>query len=159
MLGPYMCSTSHVRQKLVHCSCVCHGLEARLCILLPILDLLWRELFFDFPFFIGEGLGLAWLWVSPLSTHSLLLPKSCCCSCHTILLFLPWYYLTCAYWASFRPVAYSSLNDPIWSLDLYSCYFKLFLTHYIACGLLCPISFFLGIFGPSTFLGHPWPIF
>ena len=42
-----------VRQKLVHCSWICHGLEVHLCILSLILDLLWRELFFDFPFFIS----------------------------------------------------------------------------------------------------------
>jgi len=42
-----------VRQKLVHLSCVHHGLEVHLCILPLILDLLWRELFYDFPFFIG----------------------------------------------------------------------------------------------------------
>ena len=30
-----------------------------------------------------------------------------------------------------------------------------FLTHYIACGLLCPISCFLGILGPFAFFGHP----
>ena len=57
----------------------------------------------------------------------------------------------------FGPVAYSSLNDSIWSLDLYSYYFRLFLTHYIACGLFCPISFFLSIlgsFGFLTFLLH-----
>ena len=41
-----------VRQKPVRCSCVCLGLEVHLCILPLILDLLWRELFFDFPFFI-----------------------------------------------------------------------------------------------------------
>ena len=42
-----------VRQKLVHCSRICHGLEVHLCIMSLILDLLWRELFFDFPFFIS----------------------------------------------------------------------------------------------------------
>ena len=36
--------------------------------------------------------------------------------------------------------------------------FWAFLTHYIACGLLCPISFFLSILGPFAFLGHSWPI-
>ena len=48
--------------KLVCCSCICHGLEAHLCILLLILDLLWRELFSDLPFFIAcflQGLSLA----------------------------------------------------------------------------------------------------
>ena len=43
----------HVRQKLVPCSSVCHGLEIHLYILSLILDLLWRELYFDFPFFIS----------------------------------------------------------------------------------------------------------
>ena len=42
-----------VRPKLVRYSCVCHGLEVHLCILPLILDLLWCELFSDFPFFIG----------------------------------------------------------------------------------------------------------
>ena len=67
----------------------------------------------------------------------------------------------------FGPVAYSSLNDSIWSLNSYSCYFGLF--YYIACGLLCPIYFFLGILGPFflvlcshgfllTLLGFPNPI-
>ena len=46
-----------VHQKLVRCSCVCHGLEVHLCILLLILDLLWRELFSNFPFFIGLPLS------------------------------------------------------------------------------------------------------
>ena len=53
MPGLCTCSTSRVCQKLVHCSCICHGLEAHLCILQLILDLLWHELSFDFPFFIG----------------------------------------------------------------------------------------------------------
>ena len=53
------CSTSCVRQKLVHCSCVCHGLEAHLCILPLILDLLWREMFSDLSFYIGLLLSRA----------------------------------------------------------------------------------------------------
>ena len=48
-----------VCQKLVRCSCVCHGLEVHLCIMSLILDLLWYELFFDFPFFIGLLLSRA----------------------------------------------------------------------------------------------------
>ena len=47
----------------------------------------------------------------------------------------------------FEPDAYSSLNDSIWSLDFMLLW--AFLTHYIARGLLCPISFILE---------HPWPI-
>ena len=42
---------------------------------------------------------------------------------------------------------------------LYSCYFGLFLTHYTACELFCPISFFLSILGPFAFLGYHRPIF
>ena len=48
-----------VHQKLVRCSCIYHGLEIHLCILPFILDLLWRELFFDSPFFIGLLLSRA----------------------------------------------------------------------------------------------------
>ena len=51
--GPYACSTSCVRWKLVYCLCVCHGLKAHLCILPLIFDLLWHELSSYFPFFIG----------------------------------------------------------------------------------------------------------
>ena len=57
----------------------------------------------------------------------------------------------------FGPISYSSLSDSIWSLDSYSCYFGLL--YYIACGLLYPIYFFLGILGPFAFLEHPWPFF
>ena len=45
-----------VLPNFVRCSCVCHGLKARLCILLLILDFLWRELFSDFPFFMDYSL-------------------------------------------------------------------------------------------------------
>ena len=48
-----------VRQKLVRCSCICRGLEVHLCILPLILDLLWHELFSNFPFFIGLLLSRA----------------------------------------------------------------------------------------------------
>ena len=34
--------------------------------------------------------------------------------------------------------------------------FWAFLTHYIACGLLCPISFFLTILGPFSNYAFPW---
>ena len=63
--------------KLVCYSCVCHGLEAHLCILLLILNLFWRELFSDLPFFMAcflQGLGLARLWAFLSLAHSLLLP-------------------------------------------------------------------------------------
>ena len=54
------------------------------------------------------------------------------------MLFLPWCHLTRASWVSFGPVAYSSLNDSIWSLDLYSRYF----------GLSWPITLLVGSFVP-----------
>ena len=73
--------------KLVCCSCVCHGLEVRLCILPLILDLLWHELFFDPPFFMAcffQGLGLSWLWTF-LSFSPLFAPSV------GLLVFLPWH--------------------------------------------------------------------
>ena len=51
-----------VYPKLVYSSCVCHGLEAHLCILLLILDLLWHERVSEPSFFMTRflhGLGLA----------------------------------------------------------------------------------------------------
>ena len=70
----------HVRPKLIRYSCVCHGLEVHLCILLLILDLLWHELFSDFSFFIGLLLSRAgpclimgFPLFSPLFTPSVIL--------------------------------------------------------------------------------------
>ena len=106
----------YVRLKLVCCSCICRGLETRLCILPLILDLLWRERFSDFPLFIG----FSPLWPILCSFSNLVaIPAiSLYYSCHGV-------FLTRACWASLRPAAYSSLNDTVWSLDLYSCYFGL----------------------------------
>ena len=63
--------------KLVCCPFVCHGLKARLCILLLILDPLWRELLSDFSFLTAcsfQGLCFAWLCAFPSWVHSLLFP-------------------------------------------------------------------------------------
>lgn len=46
------------------------------------------------------GWAFAWLWAFPSSAYSLALFCSLCVSCHTALLFLLWYYLTQACWAS-----------------------------------------------------------
>ena len=80
-----------VYPKLVGCSCICHGLEACLFILLLILDFLWRVLFSDPPFFMAcslQGLGLAWSWAflsfSPLFVPSVSLPMFL--PCHSIIL-------------------------------------------------------------------------
>ena len=152
----------YVRPKLIRCSYICQSLEVHLCIMSLILDLLWRELFYDFPLFITLFLSRARPCLiigfppfSPFFAPSAIL-----------LSYLPYHSAIPAVVSFdlclldlFGPVAYSSLNDLIWLLGLYLCYFGLFLTHYVACGLLCPISFFLSILGSFAFLGHPWPIF
>ena len=95
-----------VHQKLVCCSCVCHGLEVHLCILLLILDLLWRELFSNFPFFIGLLLSrvgpcliMGFPFFSPFFTSFvILLPFLPCHSAiPTVVLFNP--YLLGLFWA------------------------------------------------------------
>ena len=75
-------------------------------------------------------------------------------SCRTTLPFLLWCLFDLSLLSLFGPAAYSSLNNSIWSLDSYSCYFGLF--YYIAYGLLCPIYFFLGILGPFSNSAFPW---
>ena len=79
-----------VHPKLVRCSCVCHGLEVHLCILPLIVDLLWRELFFGFPFFIGLLLSRArpclivgFSLFSPLFAHSIILQPFL--PCHSVI--------------------------------------------------------------------------
>ena len=148
--------------KLVCFSCVCHGLEARLCILPLILDLFWHELFYDFPFFIslflsraGPCLIVGFPPFSPFFASSAILLQFLLY--HSAILAVVSFDLCLL--GLFGPATYSSLSDLIWSLDLYLCYFGFFWTHYIICGLFCAISFFLSILGSFAFLGHPWPIF
>ena len=143
----------HVCPKLVCCSCVCHGLDVCLRVLLLILDLLWRELFYDPPFFMvasSKGWALLDCGLFFLLAHCLFLPLAWQYSCHAILLFLLWRYLIYVCWVSFRPTVYSFLNWLQWPSMVIGFILMLlwaFLTHYIACGLA---HFFL--------LGHPWPI-
>ena len=122
------CFTSCVHWKLICCSCVCHSLKAHLCILPLFLDLLWRELFFDLSFFIGLLLSRAEPYLivgfSPFSPFF--------ASFVVLLPFLPYYstipvvvlFDSCLL-GLFGLTAYSSINDSMWSLDLYSCYFGL----------------------------------
>ena len=151
--------------KLICCSCICHGLEVRLHVLPPIIDLLWYELFFDPPFFMAcflQELGLAWSWAFLPFSHCLLLLLAYQYSCHAILLFLLQRYLIHACWAFFGPTVYFSLSwlkCPNMVIGFIFILLADFLTHYITCGLLWPISFSLGILGPFAFLGHPRPIF
>ena len=162
MSKPYACSTSCVCWKLVCCSCICHGLKAHLCILPLIHDLLWHELFSDLSFFIGLLLSRA----GPCLIVGFLHSSQFFASSVILLLFLPYY----------SAIPAMVLFDPCLLGLFWACYlffsqwlgmvigFVLmllwaFLTHYIACELLCLISFFLGIFGPFAFLGHLWNIF
>ena len=141
--------------KLVCCLWVCHGLEARLCILPFILDLLWSEPFSDLPFFMAcflQGLGLAWLWAF-LPFSSLFAPSV------GLLVFLPHHptipavvlfdlCLLGIFWACCMLFFYLIMVT-------HHCYWVFihatwaFLTHYIACWLPWPFSL----------IGHPRPNF
>ena len=68
-------------------------------------------------------------------------------SCHTILSFLLWCYLTQSCWTflGLPFILLSMTQYGHWSF------------YYITCELLCPICFFLGILGPFFFLGLSCP--
>ena len=149
MSGPCACSTFHVCQKLVYCSCVCHGLEARLCILLLVLDLLWCELSFDFPFFIGfllSRLGpcliVGFPFLSPYFVPSIVL-----------LPFLPYHYAIPIV-VLFDPCllglsrACCEFFPPLVTMSQFSHWAYT----YAAFGLSWPITLLVGSFG--LFLGH-----
>ena len=75
------------------------------------------------------------------------------------MLFLLWYYLTRTCWASFGPVACSSLNWLQWPSMVIGFILMIlwaFLTHYIAYGLFWAISFSLGILGPFSNFAFSW---
>ena len=66
-----------VCRKFVCCSCVYHGLEARLCVLLLILELLWREsISWSFILYgllhlrVGPCLIMGFSLLNPLFAHS-----------------------------------------------------------------------------------------
>ena len=146
----------YVRSKLACCSRACHDLETRLHILPVILGFLWRGLFSDFIFsvpLLPLGLGFAGLWAS----HSLAYPFILFVALTLFPAIPPCYsccdgYLVQACWASL-------------GLLFMTYYSHLGLFSYIACGLLHPICFLLGILGPFAFLGHfpnsafPWAFF
>ena len=109
--------------KSACCSCVHHALEARLHILLSILNFLWCELFSDFSFFYGLlllGAGLCLIvgfsFFNPLfhsflkSYYHFLLHYS---AIPTMISFDP------SLLGFFGPAAYSSLDDSIWSLGFF----------------------------------------
>ena len=170
-----------VRQKLVRCSCVCHGLEAHLCILSLILDLLWCELFFWFSILY---------WLAPFKGQALLdcefsplQPILYSFRSLVAILAIPLYYSCCG-------VIWPVTAGPLWA---YCMFFSQWLnmvvrfilmllwafsTHYIACaGSFVPflsswaslthllsLGLILGPFSNSSFpwaftnfFGLPWP--
>ena len=120
--------------KLAYYSCVRHGQVACLHILPSILDFLWYELFTDLSLWLAPvmGLGFVWLWVFFSSTHYF--AHFCNLAFFAVMLFDP------SLLGLFGFVAYSSLDNSIWSL--------VFLLH----GLQAPASH---LFPP----GRPWPIY
>ena len=165
VLGPYACSTSVYVQSLF----AAHTFS---------MD--WRFIYaFCCSFLISYGVNyfliLHSLWLASskgwalldyglfsLLAYCLLLPLACQYSYHAILLFLLRHYLIHTRWAFFEPTVYSSFNWLQWPSMVIGFILMLlwaFLTHYIAYGLLWPISFSLDILGPFAFLGHPRPTF
>ena len=124
--------------KLVHCSYVCHGLEARLCILPLIFDLLWCELFYNFPFFMAcslSGLSFAWLWA-----------------------FLPLAYSFAPFVDLLPFLPYHSTIPTVMLFDL--CLLGLFhwiYTH-VTLGFLVPLHCLWAPLSHVLLLGHPLPI-
>ena len=104
--------------------------------------------------------GRAFLDCGPFSLLAqCLLPLACQYSYYTILLFLLQCYLIHTRWASFGPTVYSSLNWLQWPNIVIGFILVLlwaFLTHYIAYGLLWPISFSFGILGPLSNFIFSW---
>ena len=168
-----------VRQKLVRCSCICHSLEVHLYILPLILNILWCELSYDFPFYIGFLLSRAKPYLivgfplfSPFFTPSIILLSllPCHSTIPTVVLFnlclLGLFWAYCMLFSQWSSMVIGSILMLPWA----------FLIHYIACGLLVPFLsqwtslshlLSLGILSPfsnSTFpwvftnsFGLPWP--
>ena len=173
----------HVHQKLVCYSCVCHGLEVHLCILPLILDLLWRELSSNFPFFIGLLLSRARPFLdcrfSPL--EPILCPFRNLIAIPTIPLCyfyrgVTWPMLVGPSLGLLHVLLLIGFNDPVWSLDLYSCYFGLpwpitllvspfgpflspwaSLAHLLSLGILCPFSNSTFSWAFTNSFKLPWP--
>ena len=136
--------------KLVRCSCICRGLKARLHILSPILDFLWCELFYDFPFFIAcslWGLGFSWLWVFLHLAYSFT---------HSVVLLpfpvIPLYHFYC-------DVIWPKPARPLW---VYCLFFFQWLNMVIGFILMLFWAFLLHCLWASLShlspLRHPWPI-
>jgi len=147
----------YVRPKLVRCSCVCHGLEDRLCILSLIFDLLWRELFSNFSFLRLASLKGGPCLIMGFSSSSLLFCSfrslvtiPAMLSCYSLL----WW----ACWASLGllPILLSMIP---YGHCIYT-HATLGFLNPLHC-LWAPLSHLLSldILGPFAFLGHLWLIF
>ena len=143
----------YVWPKLVRYSCICRGLEARLCILPLILNPLWRGLLSDFSFLMAcffQRVGPCLIIGYPFFFKSILCfsRNPAAIFYHTTLLFLSWCYLTYAYWASLGLLLI---------LLLMTQYGHWFYTH-ATLGFSWPISLLIGSFVPFisswAFLTH-----
>ena len=141
-----------VCRKFVCCSCVYHGLEARLCVLLFILDLLWRESI-SWSFILY---GLLYLRVGPclIMGFSLLNPLFA----HSVELLIPLCY-------SYNGVIWSVLAGPLLGL-MYAFLHLITMTQYFhwayiyaTLGLLDPFHCLRASLAHFFLLGHPRPIF
>ena len=149
--GPCACPILHVRQKFVRYSCVCHGLEAHLCILSLILDLLWRELFSDLPFFIGLLLSRA----EPCLIMSFPLLSPFFAPSVILLSFLP------NHFAILAMVLFDlCLLGFFWACCLFSMtQYGHWIYTYATLGFLDPLHCLWALLSHFFLLMHPWPIF
>ena len=145
-------ATLQVRSKLVHCSCVCRGLKAHLCILPLILYPLWCELLSDFLFLtacfisrVGPCPVVGFPFLIPFFTlFVILLPFSSlsfCCSCRGVIWLVPvgplWAY--CFFFSQWLKMVIDFILMLLWAFLNPFHYLWVLLSH-----------FFL--------LEHPWPI-
>ena len=128
----------YVCPKSICCLCVRRGLEVRLRSLPSVLNFLWCELFYDFPFFYGLLPLRAGLYL--MVGFAFFQPTLCCYH------FLPYHSVILAVML-FDPIllallglaVYSSHNDSVWPLVLLLHYLRALMSH-------------------SLPLGHPWPV-
>ena len=156
--GLYWLGTGWWYLGLTHASLLC---MSKICLLL--MRSLWSGGLFA-QSAVCPWLFMAWavfwfpilLWLAPLRGWALFDGGLCLLtaysfiaiiSCHTILPFLLWYYLTQSCWASL------GLPFILPPMAQYGHWFF----YYITCGLQYPICFLLGILGPFAFLGFSWP--
>ena len=118
-----------------------------------------KNCFLIFLFFIGLLLSRARPYLivgfplfSPFFTHSVILLSflSYHSAIPAVVLFdsclLGLFWAYCLFFSQWLSMVIRFILMLLWA----------FLTHYIACGLICPISFFLGILGPFSNSAFSW---